>query len=149
MELVRNRVLMRHVSELNREGNDNLLDVPALDSLGFTITYDYDHVNDWRVITPQGKVIEMSEFSGSWFEPEVSVSDTAHSCVMFLREMWGVDPIDETFDAKAELAANKVEITLGGRNGRLKISSDTEECHPQRDTPRMGQVGSYKGVPRG
>ena len=61
----------------------------------------------------------MGEFLGSWSEPEVSVSDTAHSCIMFLREMWGVDPTGETFDTKAELAANKVETTLGGRNGPL------------------------------
>ena len=46
----------------------------------------------------------MGEFAGSWFEPEVSVSDTAHSLVMFLKEMLGVDPKDATFDEKAELA---------------------------------------------
>ena len=134
---------MRYVSWLNSDGNDNLLDVPALSDSGFELNYGHDKT--WRVITPQGKAIFMGEFAGSWHEPEVSVRKTAHSFVMFLREMWGVDPTDETFDAKAELAANKVENALGGRNGRLRISSDTEECHPQRNTPRTGQVESYKG----
>ena len=76
---------MTPAPDLNRDGHDNLLDVPALNSQGFMVSHGHD--KSWRVITPQGKVIEMGEFSGSWFEPEVSVSDTAHSCIMFLREM--------------------------------------------------------------
>ena len=51
----------------------------------------------------------------------------------------GVDPTDETSDAKAEFAAEKVEITLGGKNGRIKGSLGTEECHPRRDAPKNEQ----------
>ena len=79
---------MRHLSQLNRDGNDNLLDVPALSDSGFEVDCGQDMMS-WRINTPQGRVIVMGEFAGSWYEPEVSVSQTAHSCVMFLREMWG------------------------------------------------------------
>ena len=105
-ELFRNEALVRHVSQLNRDEVHNLLDEPALDSVGFAVDYGPDKA--WRVITPQGTAIVMGEFVGSWFEPEVSISDTAHSFVVFLKEVLGVNPKDETFDAKAELAAERV-----------------------------------------
>ena len=54
---------MRHIFQLNRDGVDNLLDKPALDSVGFTVDYGPDKA--WRVITPQGKAFVMGEFEGS------------------------------------------------------------------------------------
>ena len=74
----------------------------------------------------------MGEFAGSWIEPEVSVSDTAHSLVMFLKEMLGVDP--------------RVEIALGGRNGRIKGLLDMEEYAPRCDASRASQAGECKGA---
>ena len=55
------------------------------------------------------------------------MTDIAHSFVTFLKEMLGVDPKDETFDAKGELAAERVELALGGRSGRIKGPLDTKE----------------------
>ena len=50
----------RHVSQLNRDGVDNLLDVPALGSIGFAVDYVQDKA--WRVTIPQGKAIVMGEY---------------------------------------------------------------------------------------
>ena len=134
----------RHVSQLNRDGVDNLLDVPALDSVGFAVDCGRDKA--WRVITPQGKALVIGEFTGSWFEPEVSVNDTAHSLVMFLKEMLGVEPKDATFDEKAKLAAEKAEFALGGRNGRIKGLLDMEECRPQRNASKASGASECEGA---
>ena len=68
-ELLRNIALVRHVSQLYRDGVENLFDVSALDSAGFAVNYGRDKA--WRVIIPHGKAIVMGEFAGLWFETEV------------------------------------------------------------------------------
>ena len=82
-ELLRNGILVRHVSQLNKDCIDNLLDVPALSDSGVAVNCDQDKT--WRVVSPQGKVIVMEEFAGSWSELEVSTDDIAHSQYLSLR----------------------------------------------------------------
>ena len=126
---------MRHVSQLNRDRVENLFDVLALDSARFAVHYDQDKA--WRFIISHGKTIVMGEFAGSWVETEISVSDTAHSLVMFLSKMLGGDPKDKTFDAKAELSAERVESRLGAematpRGHRTLESVTSGVMHPRR-----------------
>ena len=78
-ELLRNGILTRYMSQLNREGVDNLIDVPALSDAWFAV--DCGHDEGWRIITRQGKAIIMGEFAGSSCKPGVSLSDTTHSLV--------------------------------------------------------------------
>ena len=74
------------------------------------------------------------------------MSDTAHFLMTFLKEMLGADPKDETLNARAELAAERVEIALGGRNSRIKGSLDMKECRPWRDASRASQAGEFEGA---
>ena len=65
-------------------------------------------------------------------------------------------PVDETFDAKAKFAANKIEMVLGSRIGRLRNSSltrknemrirDTAECDFWCDVPSRSQTKSKEGT---
>ena len=79
--MIRNRILVSDVSLLNKADIDNLLDIPAISDSGFAVNYNQNKI--WRVITLQEKIIVVKEFAGSWIEPDVSVSDTAHFYVMF------------------------------------------------------------------
>ena len=59
---------------------------------------------------------------------------------MILREMWGVDPTDKASGAKAESGAERAEATLVCRNGHIKGSLDSEECHSRHNAPKANQV---------